>query len=78
MDSIGVRRFQRARASLVRILAALSLLGVLLIDVPGAASMSLVATHAPGGVIHTMVASSAGDQDVVVSRSVGLMEGAKA
>lgn len=76
MEPISDSRYAGRRVSFRRMLVALAVGGALLAGASGAGATSLVAVHAPGGPGYVRIASLAQDQDVVVSRSVGLMEGA--
>jgi hypothetical protein len=76
MEPTTAPRHAESRGSFRRLLVAAGLVAVLLSGASGAAATSLVAVHAPGGPDYVRITSLASDQDLTVSRSVGLMEGA--
>ncbi len=78
MQSTSARRFRSVIVPVVLLFVILSFGAVLLIGaVRDGAATTLVIVHAQGGPGHGAIAALATDeQEVVMSRSVGLMEGA--
>lgn len=71
------RALSVTRTPLARPVVTVALPIILLAGSSGAHAQSLNATHAPGGFLHTTIAQIDSHQTEIVSRSVGLMDGAQ-
>lgn len=77
MFTLHTRRLAGARLASARLVVTAALPIVLLAGSSDAGALSLNATHVPGGTLHTTIAQFDSPQTEIVSRSVGLMDGAQ-
>ncbi len=71
MSTQGRRYLASTRQPVARAIVTVALPVVVFAGASDASAMSLAATHAPGGAVHTVIAQAHESQTTTISRSVG-------